>query len=61
MTKLFDAEDIRLQTQILAKKISDIQAGLVKPDELSGIEQLLLADPRLTSSIVSGYSTGPSS
>ena len=45
----------------LAKKISDIQAGLVKPDELSGIEQLLLADPRLTSSIVSGYSTGPSS
>jgi len=45
----------------LAKKISDIQANLVRPDDLSPIEALLLSDPRLSSSIVSGYSTGPSS
>lgn len=44
----------------LAKKISDIKAGLVRPDELSPFEALLLSDPRLNTAIVSGYSTGPS-
>ena len=37
MTKLFDAADIRLQTQILAKKISDEHRGDGSPVVMIGL------------------------
>ena len=44
----------------LAKKITAIQQGLERPDDLTGFEALLLQDPRLFNAIVVGHGKGPS-